>query len=139
MSAPVRPAPRRGLYEDAFWEHVGRRDLRLQQCADCGRFRYPPGPACPNCLSLQWSWEPISGEGTLLSWVVFHRQYFPEFPVPHTVVAAELSEGPIFIADLAGDVAQEHKAGTPLRIRYERAATPEGGEWTIFRWEIAAR
>ncbi|WP_214404012.1 Zn-ribbon domain-containing OB-fold protein [Pseudonocardia lacus] len=136
MSAPARPAPRRGLYDDPFWDHVDRRDLRLQKCTDDGTFRYPPGPACPTCLSLDWSWEPVSGHGSVLSWVVFHRQYFPEFPPPHVVVAGELAEGPILIADLAGELPPEMSAGTPLRIRYDAATDPDGRERTIFRWEI---
>jgi uncharacterized protein len=138
VSAPLRPTPRRGRYDDPFWEFVSDHDLRLQQCDECGSFRYPPGPACSRCLSLQWSWEPIAGAGSLLSWVVFHRQYFPEFPVPHVVVAAELPEGPILIADLADGADHELSAGTSLRIAYEPASTAEGAEWTIFRWELAA-
>lgn len=137
MSAPVRPAPVRGLYEDAFWQHVANRDLRMQRCDECGRFRYPPGPVCPDCMSLAWTWQPVSGAGTLLSWVVFHRQYFPEFPVPHVVVAAELPEGPVVIADLADGVGADLKAGRPLRIRYDSVSSADGREWTIFRWEVA--
>ena len=34
-----------------------RRILRLQRCANCGRFRYPPGACCPNCLSTEAGWE----------------------------------------------------------------------------------
>lgn len=137
MSAPVRPAPVRGLYEDAFWRHVANRDLRLQQCGGCGGFRYPPGPVCPDCLSLDWSWQPVAGTGTLLSWVVFHRRYFPEFPVPYVVVAVELPEGPVLITDLADGVDADLAAGRRLRIRYDSTRTAEGAEWTIFRWELA--
>ena len=34
----------------------------------------------------------------MLSWTTFHRGYFPEYPAPHTILALELAEGPLFIS-----------------------------------------
>jgi Predicted nucleic-acid-binding protein containing a Zn-ribbon len=68
------------LYDLPMWEAVERGKMALQKCAACSAFRYPPGPACPQCLSLDHVWEEISGRGRILSWVVFHRQYFDDFP-----------------------------------------------------------
>jgi uncharacterized protein len=81
-----------------FWQHTWQEELRLQQCADCGKYRWPPAPSCDRCLSEQYEWTEVTGNGTVLSWVVFHRQYFPAYPPPHLVVAVELDEGPIFVA-----------------------------------------
>ena len=138
MTAPlVRPEPRKNVYEAPFWEHVQRHDLRLQRCAECGAFRYPPGPACPSCLSQEAEWAPLSGRGRLLSWVVFHRQYFPELPVPYLVAAVETAEGPILIANLINLGQQRPRLDLPVRITYETARTAAGERWEIYQWEPA--
>jgi hypothetical protein len=46
-------------------------------------------------------WTPAQGIGTVVSYVVFHRQYAPTFPVPYTVALVELAEGPRLLARLA--------------------------------------
>ncbi len=84
-------------YAERFWEFTGQQELRLQQCGDCGRFRWPPGPICDGCLSEDYAWAEVSGRGTLLTWVTYRRQYFPQYPAPHTVLMVELDEGPLFV------------------------------------------
>jgi uncharacterized OB-fold protein len=128
-----RPSPRRGVYEDPFWEHVQRQDLRLQRCDVCGRFRFPPAPVCPECLADAFDWAPLSGAGTVLAATVFHRRYFPQLPVPYTVVAVEIREGPILIGNYvnAGGPAA---CGDPVRLTYEEVAG-EPDDWTIYQWE----
>lgn len=128
-----RPLPRRGVYEQPFWEHVERQDLRLQRCTGCASFRYPPGPLCPECLADQYDWVPLSGRGTVLAWTVFHRQYFPQLPVPYTVVAVATPEGPILAANYVNG-AGPAACGERVRLTYELV----GGElanWTIYQWE----
>jgi uncharacterized OB-fold protein len=84
-------------YSAQFWEFTKSRELRLQRCDDCEQFRWPPAPVCDGCLSESFTLTPVSGRGTVLAWVTFRRQYFPEYPPPHTVVSLELAEGPLFI------------------------------------------
>ncbi len=88
------------VYDKPMWDSIEEGRMRLQRCTVNGRFRYPPGPVDPDTLSPDYSWEPISGRGTLLSWTVFHRQYLPAYPAPHTVVAVQLAEGPIMIGSV---------------------------------------
>ena len=84
-------------YAERFWEFTGQRELRLQRCTECDRFRWPPGPICDGCLSEDYDWSEVSGRGTLLTWVTYRRPYFPEYPAPHTVIMVELEEGPLFV------------------------------------------
>lgn len=98
------------LYDRPFWDlmkETGK--LHLQCCSDCGAFRYPPGPACQECLSPEYAWHPVSGEGELLSWVMFRKQYLPEYPAPYNVIAVRLAEGPTIISNLASDPPQGEK------------------------------
>jgi uncharacterized protein len=137
MTPLVRPEPRRNVYEAPFWEFIQAHDMRLQRCAECGAYRYPPGPACARCLSTEWEWAPFSGRGQLVSWVVFHRQYFPELPVPYYVAAVSTAEGPILIANLVNLGGRTPRLDMPMRLVYETARTAAGEEWQIYQWEPA--
>ncbi|KMK64928.1 Zn-ribbon domain-containing OB-fold protein [Puniceibacterium sp. IMCC21224] len=96
-----------GLYDVPMWTFLEQdRQLRLQCCTDCGTWRYPPGPACPDCLSPDSDWKPVSGQGEVVSWVMFHKEYLPEYPAPYNVVAVRLDEGPILISNLIEDPAE---------------------------------
>lgn len=137
MSQPqVRLRPRRGVYEGPFWDYVETGEIRLQKCTGCGRFRYPPGPVCPVCLSQDSDWTPVRGTGRVQSWVTFHRQYFEHLPVPYTVVAAELAEGPILIANLVGAGPEELSLDLPVRLVFEPASDIDGTVWQIYQWAI---
>jgi hypothetical protein len=87
-------------YDKPMWDSVAAGALKLQRCAQCGRFRFPPGACCPGCLSTEAEWVAVSGEGRVLSWTVFHRQYLPAYPPPTVCVAVQLAEGPIFIGNI---------------------------------------
>src|SRR5690606_15671316 len=84
-------------YDAPMWQSIEEGQMKLQRCRQTGTFYYPPGPACPESLSFDVEWAPISGKGKILSWTVFHRQYLPAYPAPHLVVAVALEEGPIMI------------------------------------------
>ena len=128
----IRPRPIYGVYEKPHWDWVQKGELRLQRCEN-GHHRFPPGPCCPNCMSTEFSWEKVSGEGRLISWTVFHRQYFSGLPLPYTVVCGALAEGPLLIANLAGEPGVELKLEMPLRIVFEESRTKEG-DFVIYQW-----
>jgi len=134
MTALRRPEPLRGLYFDPFWEFVQQEDLRLQRCDACGEMRYPPAAACPHCLSPDATWTPLAGGGAVLAWAVFHRQYFPELPVPYTVVAVETDEGPIVVGNYVGADDRRPAIGERVRLTYEDAAGA-AGDRKIHQWE----
>ena len=104
MQTAATPERVLGLYDRPMWDLLERTgELHLQRCSGCGTWRYPPGPACPDCLSAEGEWLPVTGRGEILSWVIFHRQYLPEYPAPYNVIAVRLDEGPIMISNLVGD------------------------------------
>lgn len=109
-----------GLYDRHMWETIRERRWALQKCMEDGYFRYPPSPVCPHCLSINYDWQPISGRGTILSWVIFHRQYFEDFPTPYNVIAVRLREGPIVISNLCGELPDKDWIGREVEVIYER-------------------
>lgn len=134
----VRPRPRLNVYEQPFWDFVQNRELRLQRCLDCNAFRYPPAGICAGCLSDRSEWTVISGRGRLLAWVVFHRKYFAELPVPYTVAAVEIEEGPILLANMINQGTQPLRLDLPVRLAFETALDSSGESWLIYQWELEA-
>jgi uncharacterized OB-fold protein len=115
-----RPLP--VLYEDElpFWEGARRGQLLLPHCPDCGRYWWPPGPVCPYCLSERVEWSRASGRGRVISWVVFHKQYFEAFPTPYSVVWVELEEGPRLTGNLVGCEPDRIRSGMPVEAVFEK-------------------
>jgi len=101
-----------------MWESIERGRLELQTCSDCGKVRYPPAPVCDACLSMESHWTPVSGRGTILSWVVFHRKYFDDFPPPYNATAVRLDEGPIVMTNLVGTEPAGSWIGKRVQLTY---------------------
>lgn len=109
-------------YDAPLWESIDAGQMKLQRCRQTGTFYYPPGPACPESLSFDVEWAPVSGHGTILSWTVFHRQYLPAYPAPHLVVAVALEEGPIMIGYMDHDCLPSLKLDLPVTMQYVQHA-----------------
>ncbi|MEU7718343.1 Zn-ribbon domain-containing OB-fold protein [Streptomyces tibetensis] len=79
-----------------FWEYAAQGELRVQACAACGEFRFPPRPCCPHCQSFESEWRPVSGRGRVWSYVVAHPPLLPDYAAqaPYNVVVVELEEAP---------------------------------------------
>ena len=79
-----------------FWEGCARGELLVQTCVACGRHRMPPRPMCPRCRSLELTWEPTSGRGTIWSFVIPHPPLLPAYQelAPYNAIVVGLEEDP---------------------------------------------
>lgn len=116
--AIARPIRSMDPYAEQFWNYTQQKEFRLQQCAECEKFRWPPGPTCDKCLADEFTWTPMGGSGKVLSWTTFRRGYFPEYPAPHTVIVLELDEGPLFVAYPVEMEVGELREGMELSLRW---------------------
>ncbi len=68
--------------------------LVMRKCRVCGLLRYPPSRACPWCADLGWSWQEVSGKGTIYSFEIVVQAIQPGFRdwTPYPVVLVELDE-----------------------------------------------
>lgn len=130
----ARPLPRLGTFDKPFWDFARKHELRVQCCSACGHLRYPPGPACPECLSDDHDWFLLSGRGRVLSWTVFRRQYFPELPIPYVVASIETEEGPLLVGNVVATRVDEVRIGLLVRARFDEVRASEG-DWVIPQWE----
>jgi uncharacterized OB-fold protein len=116
-----KPAPTISAYNKPFWDSARNHELRMQRCGECGKFWAPPGPVCPVCFSGKFSWDVVSGRGTITSLVVFHKSYHPEFDndMPLAAALVELEEGPRLITNIIASDGQEIRSGSCVEIAFE--------------------
>jgi hypothetical protein len=86
------PDPLSAPYWSAAAEHV----LALARCSNCGTYALPPGVVCGTCQTSTpgFSYQPVSGQGTVRSWTVLHDSFLPGFEdqLPLVLVDVELDE-----------------------------------------------
>jgi hypothetical protein len=121
-----------------YWEAAREGRLVVQRCLKCGHLRWLPAELCPECLSDQGEWTPLSGAGTVWSFAVYHRAMHPAFAelVPYTVGLVELDEGPRMVGVLRtstgdADADGEVHIGDPVSAVFD----PVTPEVTLIRWQ----
>lgn len=112
-----RPVPVVDEHNAGFWEAADRGELDLQACGQCGHIRYPIAAVCPRCWSSEWSWQRMSGRGSVLSFVVYHRAYHPAFAdlVPYNVALVRLQEGPTLVSNIVDAPSADVVCDMPVR------------------------
>lgn len=77
-----------------YFEAAKRHKLAVQKCGGCGLLRFPPGCACPWCQSVDYTWQEVSGKGTVYSYEIVTQAILPGFAewVPYSIVLVELDE-----------------------------------------------
>jgi uncharacterized OB-fold protein len=85
----------RGLTLGSFREALGRGEIAVSQCANCGTQQAIPSATCFNCGSTRLEVQRHSGAGRIFSWVVCHYPFADDLreEVPYTVVLVELEGG----------------------------------------------
>jgi len=85
-----------------FWQAAKKHVLTAQKCLDCGDLRYPALEICPRCWSTNQDWVEISPNGTLWSYVVYHRALDPskKNEIPYVVGRVQTDDGPVFTVRL---------------------------------------
>jgi uncharacterized OB-fold protein len=125
-----------------FWAAARRGELVVQACGACGHRTFPPRPMCPVCRSVERLWDPVSGRGTIWTWVVAHPPLLPVFQAfaPYAVVVVALDEDPTI--RLVGNLVTAADApldsvdpatiafGDPVRAVF----TPMADDVALVRW-----
>lgn len=119
MTAERRPDRVRGPRHDEFWAWCDRRELRLQTCGSCGGISWPVVDACEHCGSARLEWARMSGDGKIVSWCVFHYDYYGgTLAIPYETILVELSDGPLFVSNPSGFSAVGAAIGTPVKLAF---------------------
>ena len=85
------PVPVPDVVSEPFWSSTASGVLALARCADCRRWDHPPQERCRLCGGAI-AFEPVSGRGTIFSFIVNRRQFVPGHPPPRVIALVELEE-----------------------------------------------
>jgi uncharacterized protein len=122
------PLPQPDATSQFFWDALGRKELHIQRCGDCGRYIHYPKPVCRHCLSTKVGGVRVSGRGTLYSWTVAVQAFHPFWTshVPYIIAAIELEEeaGLMFSTQLVGCDESELRIGLAVEVVFQEL-TPE--------------
>lgn len=122
MNAYAKPLPKLDNVNRGFWELAREEKLAVQRCVACGDRHFPPGPVCPACVGTEQEWEVVSGKGTLVSWVTFHRAYWDGFApdLPYDVCVVQLDEGPMLVSNLVQTGGVAIAVGDRVEVVFDR-------------------
>lgn len=127
---PKRPDPIMSVEGAFFWKAADEGRLVVQNCGNCGMLHHPPRAFCPECLSPKKEEAPLSGRGTIVSWVMpIHPPAFG-FDVPPIVALIELEEGIRLVSNVEGADPKTLKVGLPVKVAF--ANTRGGHKLPIF-------
>ena len=120
------PAPVPDLDTEPFWEGCQEERFLVPECTSCGTRRWPPGPMCPACQSMDTRWIESAGRGSVYSWLVVHNPVNPVLAeqVPYVVAMIDLEEGVRVVGNVDGCHSDSVHAGMAVAVIFERH---EGG------------
>jgi uncharacterized OB-fold protein len=81
-------------------------------------------PNCSRCLGTDITWAPVSGRGTVFSFIVYHQGWLPGYrdAVPYNVAIIELDEGVRIISNVTGIAPDDLRIGQRVAVVYEDVA-----------------
>ncbi|MBI2168668.1 MAG: Zn-ribbon domain-containing OB-fold protein [Actinobacteria bacterium] len=135
MAAPRFDLPNPDDETEPWWDACREGKLLVKRCLDCGEAHFYPRPFCPKCWSDAVEWEEASGEATLYTWSVVHRNDLPPFgeKVPYVAAVVDLAEGPRMMTNVVNCDFDALEVGMPLRVTFEERTE----DWTVPVFEPA--
>ena len=126
------PLPTPDADTQPYWDGLATGELNLQRCVSCRRFQHFPAPICSTCGSFDLEFAPVSGRGTVESFVVIEHTTSPVFAARAPITAAwiELPEqaGLRVFGDIEGVAPDQVHIGMPVELVLDHdafAPTPE--------------
>ena len=121
---PGLPLPVPDEDSQPFWDYCAQSELRAQRCTSCRVLRHPPRPRCRQCGSMEVEWVPLSGKGSIYSYIVSHQAIHPALAdlTPHGVVTVELEEGLRMTSNLVDCPVEDLAIGVPVEVVFEKAS-----------------
>lgn len=113
-----------------YWEGLRNGELRFPHCACCSTWQWYPVYWCPECGG-EYEWREVRTIGTLYSWTVVRKAFFPEFApkIPLTVAIVDIDDAPgvRLVANAYGCDPSEFRIGMKMDIGFH----PINGEVTL--------
>ncbi len=119
LQIPPSPPRRVAAVEDQpFWNAIDAGTFVLARCT-CGTY-YARLQACLQCGAdaNALTWVPVSGRGSVRTFVVFDKPYHPYFEerLPYVVAVVTLEEGPEITTNIVDTDVSAITIGMPVHI-----------------------
>jgi hypothetical protein len=100
-----------------FWEGLKEGKVYATKCKQCGKLYFPPNIDCPDCLTTELEWTPLSSEAEVETFthIVVRPTTFQQNK-PYTVAIGKLKEGVKVLAWLTGFRLSEIKVGMKVKL-----------------------
>lgn len=114
---------------EPFWQAAKEHRLTACQCADCGHFRMPPTPVCPECSSFNTAWPTLPGTGTVFSFAICNRNPANGEPFVYVPAVIDLDGAPgaRLISNVTGCDAEDVRIGMKVSVVW----TPINEGWVL--------
>ncbi len=115
-----KPLPNMDPEDRPFWESVKAHAMKVQCCADCGKWCFLPKPICPHCLSEKLEWKKVSGRGKVWASTVQHHPAGDSWKdaLPLNISIVELDEGVRMVSNVVECPPSDVKIGMPVEVIY---------------------
>jgi uncharacterized protein len=112
--------PTPDLETQPYWDAARDSKLLIKRCNACGRHHFYPRPFCPTCWSDDVEWVEASGDATLYTWSIVHRNDLPPFHewVPYVTAVVDLVEGPRMMTTVINCDHEALEIGMALSVEY---------------------
>jgi len=90
----IPPQPLPDVDSAGYWEATAAGQIAICRCTECRTWVHPPLERCRQCGGAL-AYEPISGNGTVNSFIVMHRASVPgQGEAPHAIALIDIDDAP---------------------------------------------
>jgi uncharacterized OB-fold protein len=123
-SQVTRPIPVPNEWTKPFWDAAKQGVLALQRCQSCGHFQHPPYATCVNCMSIDLTFEPVQGKGTIYSYsIMYHagdRRFAAAIPYASIIVELDGAKGALLAGNLLDVPYTEARVGRRVEVVFQQ-------------------
>lgn len=109
---------------EPFWKAAKTHRLTACQCGNCGHFRMPPSPYCPECQSTDKQWPTLPGTGKVFSYAICTRNPATGDDYVYVPVVVDLDGAPgaRLVTNLYGLDAEDVQIGMKVQVNWQSIA-----------------
>ena len=119
-----RPIPVPDEQTKPFWEAAKHGVLALQRCQSCGHFQHPPYATCVTCMSIDLTFEPVNGQGSIYAYsIMYHagdRRFAAAIPYASIIVELDEAKGALLVGNLLEAPYIEAKVGRRVEVVFQK-------------------
>ena len=123
-SQVTRPIPVPNEWTKPFWDAAKQGVLALQHCHACGHFQHPPYATCVHCMSIDLTFAPVHGTGTIYAYsIMYHagdQRFAPAIPYASIIVELDEAPGALLAGNLLDAPSTEAKVGRRVEVVFQQ-------------------